>query len=362
MIFIVAHDGKSTLHPSTRRVKVWPDFHAAGRALGVDLICPVASGQTPIAGSPVSFMSLRIFVRVLFCLISLSLCSVAHAADAEGARGLVTDVDRIIAGEESEGWFADSDALREVAPAVFESTCRATPDARTEALADLRARSASAGDPRALYDAAHALSDPVKRALSLDRQRRALELALARASTECPFWIPPVPAFKGRQSDRQRFTLSLETAGNVQLRRFQGRFSFGAGGWGRIMPGYGINERFSLLGGLEFGGGAMVRPNTGASQFIINYFPALPVVLRVHHRTWHYDLEGAPVALFQADNVSPSFGFRLGGGIGFSALRRHDFLPWAGLAASYEHYFPGGGRSAAEFLRADLRVGFVWDP
>jgi hypothetical protein len=306
-------------------------------------------------------MTLRILVFALAGPFALSLCTAAHAADAEGAQGLGTDVDRIVAGEESEGWFADGDALREIAPAILESTCRATPEARRETLEGLQSRTLQAGDPRALFNAAGELSGAVKRALSLERQRRALELALARID-ECPFWVRPVPGFKGRQSDHQRFTLSLETAGNVQLRRTQGRFAFGAGGWGRVLPGYGINDDFSLLAGLEFGGGAMVRPNTDASQFIINYFPAIPVVLRVHRRILQYDFEAAPVALFQADNTLPSFGFRFGGGIGFSTLRRHDFLPWAGLAASYEHYFAGGGRSAAQFLRADLRVGFVWDP
>ena len=298
----------------------------------------------------------------LLGLASLCIVARARAADSEGAKGLRADVDRIIAGEESEGWFADSDALREIEPALIESTCRATSEARSEALQELRDESAAAGDARALFAVTHQLDEPVKRALTLERQLRGLELALGRVAAECPFWLPPERGFKGRQSDRQRFTLSLETAGNVQLRHTQGRFAFGAGGWGRVMPGYGMNDRFTLLAGIEFGGGAMVRPNTGASQFIINYFPAIPIVLRVHRRTWHYDLEVAPVALFQADNTSPSFGFRFGGGVGFSALRRHNFLPWAGVAASYEHYFEGGGRSAAEFVRADLRVGFVWDP
>ncbi|MEP7049243.1 MAG: hypothetical protein ABJB12_02775 [Pseudomonadota bacterium] len=293
---------------------------------------------------------------------TLCLGSVAHAADPEGARGLLADVNRIVAGEESEGWFTDRDALREIEPAVFESTCRATADAREEVLQTLRGRSAAKGDARALFSAAHDMTPAALEALNVERQLKAFELALARADTECPFWIQPKPAFKGRQSDRQRYTLSLETAGNVQLRRTLGHFAFGAGGWGRILPGYGINDTFTLLLGPELGGGAMVRPNTGASQFIINYFPAIPVVLRVHHLTWHYDLEAAPVALFQADNTRLSYGFRVGGGVGFSALRRHNFLPWAGVAASYEHYFEGGGRAVAEFLRADLRVGFMWDP
>ncbi len=295
-------------------------------------------------------------------VVCFAISSAARAADEDGARGLLTDIDRIIAGQESEGWFADADALREINAAIFESTCRATPDARGLAFQTLTERSSAAGNPRELFRASHEMTDGVRQALSLERQRHALELALARADAECPFWVAPRPAFKGRQSDRRRFTLSLETAGNVQLRHTLGHFDFGAGGWGRLLPGYGINDTFTLLAGVEIGGGAMVRPNTNASQFIINYFPAVPVVLRVHHRTWHYDLEVAPVALFQADNIALSYGVRGGAGVGFSALRRHNFLPWAGVAASFEHYFDGGGRAAADFARADLRVGFLWDP
>lgn len=298
-----------------------------------------------------------------FCLVgSLCFSRVARAGDSAGTQGLLADVDRIVAGQESEGWFADSDAFREIAPAIFESSCRATADARAEALAELTRQAAEAGDPRTVFGAAHELSAPVKRALGVDRRRRALEQALARAPTECPFWIQPAAGFKGRQSDRDRFTLSLETAGNVQLRQTASHWDFGGGGFGRVLPGYGFGDRFTLLAGVEFGGGAMVRPHTDASQFIINYFPAIPVVLRTHHRTWHYDLELAPVALFQADNTRLSYGLRGGGGVGFSALRQHNFLPWAGLAVSYEHYFAGGGRGPAEFLRSDFRVGFMWDP
>jgi hypothetical protein len=290
------------------------------------------------------------------------LCLAARAADSEGAQGLLADVDRLVAGEESEGWFGDDDSFRNIAPAMLESTCRATPDARAEALTTLQQKSAAAGDPRALFAVTHRLTDAVELALNLERQRRALELALARVDSQCPFFVQPKLGFKGLQSDRQRFTLSLETAGNVQLRQTEQHWDFGGGGFGRLLPGYGLSDRFTLLAGVEFGGGAMVRPHTGDSQFIINYFPALPVVLRTHHRTWHYDLELAPVALFQADNTHLSYGVRAGGGVGFSATRRHNFLPWAGIAVSYEHYFAGGGRSPAEFIRSDLRVGFMWDP
>src|SRR3954469_18000814 len=98
---------------------------------------------------------------------TLCLCPVARAADPEGARGLLADVSRIVAGEESEGWFTDSDALREIEPAVFESTCRATPEARQEALQTLRTRSASKGDARALFATAHEMTPAVVEALDL---------------------------------------------------------------------------------------------------------------------------------------------------------------------------------------------------
>jgi len=295
-------------------------------------------------------------------VLIVSLSRTGLAADAEGAAGLSSDVDRIVAGQESEGWFGDDDAFRDIAGPMLESTCRATPEARAAVLADLQARSATAGDPRALFAVQRRLTDAVKRALNLERQRRALELTLARVDAQCPFWLPPKPGFIGLQSDRRRWTLSLETAGNVQLRETERHWDFGAGGFGRVLPGYGFSARYTLLFGVEFGGGAMVKPHTGDSQFIINYFPALPVVLRTHLRTWHYEFEVAPVALFQADNTRLSYGIRGGGGIGFTTLRHQNFLPWAGLNVSYEHYFAGGGRSAAEFIRSDLRVGFVWDP
>ncbi len=158
------------------------------------------------------------FSKLLGCALGVlcfSVCHLSRAADPEGARGLLADVDRLVAGEESEGWFGDDDAFRNIAPAMLESTCRATPDARAEALTTLQQKSAAAGDPRSLYAVAHELSDSVQLALGLERQRRALELALARVDTQCPFFVQPKPGFKGLQSDRQRFTLSLETAGRT---------------------------------------------------------------------------------------------------------------------------------------------------
>jgi hypothetical protein len=286
----------------------------------------------------------------------------ARAPDCEGAYALTADVRRIVAGEESEGWFSDADAFRSMDEHVLQSVCRATPDARARALAGLRAERARAGDARELHRAAGEVSEAVERALTADRELRALERALMRVEAECPFWVAPEPSFAGLQSDRRRVTLNLETGGYFQLRETEDDWTFGGGGMGRLLVGWGFDGRTTLLFGPELGGGAMIRPNTSASQFVINYFPAVPVVLRMHELTWHWGVEAAPVAVFQADNTRISFGGRIGGAVGFTALRTRNVLPWAGLAIDYEYYPRNGGRAPAHFLRGGLRFGFPWDP
>lgn len=284
----------------------------------------------------------------------------AAAAESAAADALLTDLERIVTSTEASGWFLDEEAMRTVVPALLESVCRATPAARSQALDTLRLRARQAGDPRTLYTASGE-SACFWNALSIERQQRALEQALARAERDCPFWVPARSGFKSRQTDHARWTLGLETGGNVQLRQTAGRWTFGGGGLARVLPGYGLSPHMSLLFGVEFGGGAMLRPGAQQTEFVVNYFPALPLVLRIRDVNWRYDVEVGPVALFQADNTRLSFGARIGTSIGIIALRIRNVLPWAGVAATYEYYFAGGDRPAAHFVRGGLRVGILWD-
>jgi hypothetical protein len=282
--------------------------------------------------------------------------------DAEGAAGLLSDVERIVNAQEYDQWFVDTHAYQELLPELMPSVCRSTPAARQYALAVTHAQSRDAGDPRARFAEVGEVTDEVEDALHYQRQHEALSTAVDLAASQCPFWSPPEPGFPGRQTTRRRLVLSLETGGLAQLRIAEGDAHLGGGGAGRLLGAYRWRAGVSLLGGLEFGGGAMVRPGTGASGFVINYLPAVPLVVRFHDVAWHYELETAAVALFQADNTDPSFGVRGGAGVGFSTLRTRDILPWAGATVAVEHYFAGGGRAEAQFIRAGLRLGFLWDP
>lgn len=297
----------------------------------------------------------------LAAVLLLLLPSLARAEDAEGTRSLLDDVARVVAAEEVDDWFTDKEALEIIEQHLLPSVCRATGEARQGALSGLERAAAERGDPKALFEQRGVVDDQVESALTAERRLRGYRQALARQG-ECPFWIRPKPGFHGLQSDRKRLTLSVESGGNVQFRYTQQHLTFGAGGSGRVLAGWGFDGKYTLLFGPEFGGSALLRPNSNASEFVINYFPAVPLLFRARALTWHYELETAPVALFEADNTRLSWGARIGGAFAFTALRRRNVLPWAGLAVSYEYYFEGGGREPTHFFRGGLRIGLPWEP
>lgn len=305
---------------------------------------------------------------LLLCLVS----SKASALEANAARergggglesateGLLLDVRRIVTTTESSGWFLDQTAIDDAYPTLLQSVCRAHPSARVKARAHLDEAAARAGDPEELYST-YKMSAPTEEALHARRAKLLYELTLDSAEADCPFWVEPRLEFTGRQTDFGRWTLNLETGGLLQLRQTDGTWTYGGGGGGRILIGKNFYGPLSLLFGGEFGGGAMLTPNTEPSEFVLNYFPAVPVVLRLRDGNWHYELETAAVALFQANDFSFSYGGRIGAGIGLWALRTRSILPWAGIAVAYEHYVASGGRPMAHFLRGGVRVGFSFD-
>lgn len=286
----------------------------------------------------------------------------AEEADPEGARGILVDLERVVKAEESAGWFLDATHQTALYPVMLQTVCRATEAARREALAAAEQRAREAGDPRALFAQDGELSKRTEEALSRERQRDLLRITLDGASKDCPFWVRPMAGFPGRQTYQERWFLSFESGGSLQLRKTLGAWTYGGGGGGRLLAGYGLSRWVSLLAGGEFVGGAMLRPGEDRTSFVVNYFPAVPVLLRVHSVAWHYDVEAAAVSLLQSDNTRLSFGSRVGFALGVSALRTRFFIPWAGAAFAYEHYFPGGGRASQDFVRLGLRVGAVWDP
>lgn len=280
---------------------------------------------------------------------------------SRATRGLLLDLARVITAREDGGWFLDSQELEAAYPVLLESVCRAPEAARQEALAVAQRRAEQAGDAVAQFKAEGEVTADVREALHATRARQLLELTLDGAGADCPFWVEPDLSFSGRQTNFGHLTLNLETGGLFQLRQTEGSWTYGGGGTGRLLLGANLDGPFTLLLGPEFGGGAMLKPKVEPSQFVLNYVPAVPALIRYQDGNWHYELEAAVVSLFQADDSSVSFGGRIGAGFGLWALRTRGVLPWAGLALAYEYYPTNGGRARAHFLRGGLRIGFSFD-
>jgi hypothetical protein len=287
----------------------------------------------------------------------------AHADDARpddprGADGIRVDLERIVSSEESSGWFLDSAHFDSMHPTVLQSICRATPEARALARDRLASEVAVAGDPVTLFrEDGDRMTTRVERALHLSRMRIALDRAL---ETPCPFWIKPRYAYDGRQTDRNRFTLNAEIGTLLQLRWSASSFTIGASPSIRILPGYSFGH-VAILAGAEFSAGPMLREDD-SSKVVLNYFPAIPLVVRFRDGNWIYSIESGVVTNLRGDDTRLSYGVRGGFGIGLMPLRTRYFIPWAGAALFFEHFFAGAGRAATEFLRGGVRIGIIYDP
>lgn len=308
-------------------------------------------------------MPIKPLTRAIFACALVTELAAAEPQAQRQAEGLLADVERLVAAEQSLGWVVDRVQLDDMYPSLLESICPTLPSSREIARAMLQRESQELGDPFTLFQAdRRQLTDRVEEALDAKRRLLALEHGLEGALRECPFWIEVDPEFEGLQTDRNRFTLNVESGGVAILRQTAGDWTLGAGGFGRVMPSYGFGGSWTLLAGGEFGGGALIRPGDETTGLVVNYFTAVPVVARLRQVAWHYDIELAPVALFQTDDLRISYGARVGTTVGISALYTTGVIPWAGVSLAYEHYVESGGRPAAHFIRGGFRAGLSWDP
>jgi len=305
--------------------------------------------------------AVRLLLRVAVALLVLMGSASAQVTlppegEEPAFRALAVDLERIVEVQQAGGWRIDRYEIEDMIPSALMTVCRVPVATRARVLAWYEKRIALLGGPA--EKAYQGDLSAIKPLVFLTRVRDLLVETNKRALRECPFWLSPDPGFHGIQSDRHRFNLNVETGGLIQLRKTEGSWTYGGGGVIRGLLSRGF-EHTTILFGPEFAGGAMLKVG-GGGTVVINYFPAFPVVLRLHDRTWHYDIEVAAVSLFQATDTRFSFGVRFGVGGGIQGRRTRGLIPWAGLAFAYETYFPGA-RPQATFLRGGLRVGVVWN-
>lgn len=306
-------------------------------------------------------------LRPLLCaaaaLFSALLPLQASAAPPSRAeRALLHDLAKIVEVRATLGWKIDRYELDAMMPDALQSVCATPESTRTSALARQgRLVDALGGPIEQAFQRNGRSLDGLGDLLAATRVEDLLAEALRRAPTECPFWLLPSSDFIGVQTDAHRLTLNLETDGLLLLRRTENGFLPGGGGGGRLLLGYGLSERWTLLFGGDVAGWALFDQSDAATRFPIEVVAATPLVVRHVRRTWQFDVEAAPVAFLTLDDLRPRIGGRLGGAIGLSSLRIRRIMPFAGIHASVD-LFPGTEvRPMTMVIKGGARVGFDWD-
>jgi len=291
----------------------------------------------------------------------MSVARPAWSAESRAREGLYFDARKIVATQENTGWEIDKYEIEDMMADALVSVCRTMPEARRHALETAERRVERLGGPLAAALDGGAKMDDLAELVSASRVEALLGEALRRAPDECPMWIEPDPDFEGVQTTAHRVTLNLEGGGQFVAQRTGAREDLGAGGTGRLLLGYGLSWRYSLLVGFEFGGNALFRRGDEEVNFPLQFIAAAPLVLRHHLVTFHHDLELAPLVFFTDTDPRPSYGMRLGVTMGVSALRIRRIMPWAGLGLVTEYLFANSHRPHLVALRGGARVGFDWD-
>lgn len=306
-------------------------------------------------------------LAMLFLLVGCGAGHLAQVRPPAGAqRALYDDLEAIVVTEARGDWVADRIEFEQIGPRLLQSGCATPPGDRQALRGWLQTEIGRLGGPAsALYAKNGNDFDKIEDIVELERVRGSLDWIETHAAADCPFWLVPTADFSGVQSSQGRFVLLLESMGGFQVVHGEGdELRFGGGGGGRLLPGFGIGERLTLVGGVELGGTTTFPADDDGNRSVKPaWAAAVPVMLRVRAGTWRFDTEAALVA--RAPITDPSdqrLGARLAQAVGIAGLRVSGVMPYVMIWAGCEWLPPVGGEDGLQIIRFGTRVGIDWDP
>ena len=267
-------------------------------------------------------------MRLAFIVALAVVCSCATALpEPPVQRALVRDVARVVDVRQKVGWLIDETEVEAALPDVLPSACRVGDTDRAASLAWLDGEVARrGGSPVEAWRAAGKDLEKIEDLLLFARARLVLARADERVRQgKCPFWIEPVPNFDGNQALAYRWLFGAEAGGRFIVGSENGVLGYGAGGGGRVLLGYGLNERNALFVGLEGGGGARFTNVPIGERASIPDFLAIVAMPVIGRRTislsGFVEAELGVSAYFNQVEGIVEPGVRAGVGIGGSYLR-----------------------------------------
>ncbi len=277
-------------------------------------------------------------------------------------RALVRDTMRVVDTQDQLGWTVDELEVPEVLGDTMQSACRVRPEDRREALAWLDASLAERGeDLGAEYVRSGRDLDAVETLWLLHRTRTVLRKAARWADDgKCPFYWEVDPDYSGLQGLAGQPVLVFEGGGRLFGQWEDGRGGFGGGGASRLLFGLGLDDRRTLLAGVEIGGaGRLTSLDLGQRLEVpeLVFIASAPVQLRLHGLSEHLDLEAGPLAYINQLREDVQWGGRVGVGVGFSRLRVRGVLPTVTFAMNYDFIPPSGSLPEVHQVAAGFRAG-----
>jgi hypothetical protein len=295
-------------------------------------------------------------------LIIVGACARRPAPSDPTTRVLYRDLERHVTVAATTGWGADRLEIEDLLESSLDSTCRTAPPVRRGLRAWLDAEIARLGGPveRAWRERGKDLGR-VDDLLVVTRVQRLLARTEELAA-DCPFWLEPEPAFRGRQISENRFVLAFGGGGKLIGVRQGERSDLNAGGAGRILFGRAMAEGNALLTGLEVGASAAFpRDATGErTSLVIAADLVAPVVYRKTFTNSYLELEAGWLGrTSERDWTAFDHGVHVGVALGARALRTRFLFPGAAFGASWERTFQDG--DDVTLLKFGARVAFDLD-
>ncbi len=277
-------------------------------------------------------------------------------------QALFRDLERQVTVNAATGWGIERVEYEGLLEGALDSVCRVEPLTRMALQTWLIESIGRLGGPveQAWRERDKRMS-AVDELLVMTRISRLLKRAEESAG-ECPFWIEPESAFRGRQISQQQWQISFGGGGKGIAVQQGDRVDLSAGGAGRLMIGRVFNARHALYAGIELGGSAgFPKDETGErTALVIAIDLVTPLVYRHTLTNAFWEVEAGYLGRATEDDWSDlDPGFHIGVAIGARALRTRFFFPGVALGLSYERTFVAGDDLTT--MKVGARVNFDLD-
>ena len=288
-------------------------------------------------------------------------CARTPAPRDPSERALFRDLERDVTVTAATGWGIDRLEIEGLLGTALDSVCRVDVLDRRAVRTWLDDRIALLGGP--VEVAYHQRGNKLARVdelLVLSRVR-ALLIAADDHANDCPFWLEPQPAFRGRQISQHRWQLSFGGGGKAIVVSQGGQRDVSAGGAGRLLLGRMLAGGDGIYAGIELGGAASFPKDANGQRgsLKIGADVVVPVVYRRTLTNAYLELEGGWLGHATEDEQALEPGVHVGFAIGGRALRTRFLFPGAAIGVSYERTFVDGDDITS--IKLGARVAFDLD-